>query len=335
MSRFEKSKEIVRLALAMSASREGVRLSDIQGMFDVSRRTAERMRDVIMDIFPGDAIREMTGDDRIKRWSLETSRRNSIGIEDLINFDADELSTIEAAAKVMEAQGLEDAAKSLRETRTKVQALMQPDRLRRLEPDIEAFTEAEGLALRPGPKQVIDDKIMATLRDAILMNRKVTLHYRSRSSGLESWQPVCPYGFLYGNRHYLVAYNENEQALGIRTFVLSNIKKVEIRDEPFEKPDGFSLQDYASRMFGVFEEEPFDVELRFSPDVAEDVHQFNFHPTQTMEDEPDGSVLVRFHAGGALEMVWHLFTWGDNVEILGPQKLSDLMDECCGWGEEE
>jgi hypothetical protein len=29
-----------------------------------------------------------------------------------------------------------------------------------------------------------------------------------------------------------------------------------------------------------------------------------FHPTQTSEDEPDGSLIVRFRAGGTLEMYW-------------------------------
>ena len=26
-----------------------------------------------------------------------------------------------------------------------------------------------------------------------------------------------------------------------------------------------------------------------------------------------------------LELAWHLFTWGDNVEILSPSRLQDLM----------
>jgi len=62
------------------------------------------------------------------------------------------------------------------------------------------------------------------------------------------------------------------------------------------------LQTFAERSFGVFQEEPFDVVWRFSPTAAADARQFLFHPTQTMEDQPDGSLIVRFRAGGALEM---------------------------------
>ena len=44
------------------------------------------------------------------------------------------------------------------------------------------------------------------------------------------------------------------------------------------------------------------------------------HPTPRFApDQPDGSLLVRFRAGGALEMCWHLFTWGDHVEVLVPK----------------
>lgn len=45
-----------------------------------------------------------------------------------------------------------------------------------------------------------------------------------------------------------------------------------------------------------------------------------------MEDQPDGSLIVRFRAGGALEMSWHLFTWGSDVEVLEPAKLRKLLE---------
>ena len=35
----------------------------------------------------------------------------------------------------------------------------------------------------------------------------------------------------------------------------------------------------------------------------------------------DGSLLVKFTATGSAEMCWELFTWGNNVEVLAPQRL--------------
>ena len=108
---------------------------------------------------------------------------------------------------------------------------------------------------------------------------------------------------------------------------LSNIERVELLDRAFTRKRRFSLREYAERSFGVFQEEPFDVVWRFSPKAAADARQFLFHPTQTFEEQPDGSLIVRFRAGGALEMCWHLFTWGDQVEVLKPKRLQNILQE--------
>ena len=55
-----------------------------------------------------------------------------------------------------------------------------------------------------------------------------------------------------------------------------------------------------------------------------------FHPSQKIEIQDDGSSIVTFKAGGKLEMCWHLFTWGDSVEILEPQELKDMYKDLLG-----
>jgi predicted DNA-binding transcriptional regulator YafY len=136
---------------------------------------------------------------------------------------------------------------------------------------------------------------------------------------------VHPYGFLYGNRHYLVAWSESEAARSFRSFALSNIERVETLDRTFTRKRHFSLREYAERSFGVFQEKPVDVVWNFSPKAAPDAREFVFHPTQKLEDQPDGSLVVRFRAGGLLEMAWHLFTWGNEVRVLKPKKLHVLL----------
>ena len=41
----------------------------------------------------------------------------------------------------------------------------------------------------------------------------------------------------------------------------------------------------------------------------------------------DGTVIVRFRASGMKELAWHLFTWGDAVEIVSPPRLKTLLVE--------
>jgi superfamily II DNA or RNA helicase len=45
--------------------------------------------------------------------------------------------------------------------------------------------------------------------------------------------------------------------------------------------------------------------------LAAEAREFEFHPEQTMEDLDDGSLIVKFRAGGALEMSWHLSAFLD------------------------
>ena len=47
--------------------------------------------------------------------------------------------------------------------------------------------------------------------------------------------------------------------------------------------------------------------------------------TESWKEQKDGSVLVSFTAGGFVEMCWHLYTWGTNVEVIKPTKLRALM----------
>jgi predicted DNA-binding transcriptional regulator YafY len=45
-----------------------------------------------------------------------------------------------------------------------------------------------------------------------------------------------------------------------------------------------------------------------------------------MEDQPDGSLLVRFSASGQLEMAWYLYIWGDKVEVIEAKVLQTFVE---------
>jgi predicted DNA-binding transcriptional regulator YafY len=213
---------------------------------------------------------------------------------DLIGFSVEELAALSTAIQVMRRDNLTEPAERLESLSVKLKALIKPEAARRLGPDLEALTVAEGIALRPGPRQAIASEVLTELRHAIIACRKVRLHYRARGTGKLSRQLVCPYGFLYGNRHYLVAWSLSDRARDYRLFALGSIEKAELTEEAFKRRRDFSLQAFAERSFGVFQEEPFDVVWKFSPKAAPDARQFLFHPTQTVEDQPDGSFIVRF-----------------------------------------
>ena len=106
---------------------------------------------------------------------------------------------------------------------------------------------------------------------------------------------------------------------------LDRISQPQLLESQSAVPEDFELGAFAARSFGVFQEPVEDIVLRVSPAAAFRAATYRFHPTQSIEAQPDGSLIVKLRAGGLLELCWHLFTWRGEIEIIAPQRLSDLM----------
>ena len=221
--------------------------------------------------------------------------------------------------------GLGDSAALLDSLASRIEASLKPSRRRTLAPDVEALLEAEGFASRPGPRPIIAPQTFSLIRQAILEGRCLAFSYRSEVAEAPAYREVVPYGLLYGHRVYLVAaFPWREEPVNYR---LDRMCELRVSDSADTRPRNFDLDSYAARSFGVFQEEPHDIVLRFLPAAAEEVAAFQFHPSQTITRETDGSTTVRFRAGGVREMAWHLFTWGDVVTIIAPPVLKRTMLE--------
>ncbi|MCL1630128.1 WYL domain-containing protein [Roseibaca sp. V10] len=315
--RYARTTDLITLALRMQGTAEGVSLADIMQDFEVSRRTAERMRDALLDALP--QIVPLGEPGGVKRWRLPARCLGGMTQPTL-----DEIAAIHRAREIVARQGDGATAEALDGLATRLKAALPAPARARLAPDITALLEADGVALRPGPREMIAPQTLQTLRNAILAGVWVNVDHRARASGKLSrdvW--LGPLAMLMGEgRQYLVAWSDYQE--DVRLFALAGFERIELSDEVFERPADFDLQAYLGRAFGVFQEEVQDVVWRFTPDAAPEARRFLFHPTQEMEETHDGSLIVRFRAGGMLEMCWHLFRWGDQVEVLAPEELRGM-----------
>ena len=318
--RYERLTDIVRLATHLQGARGGMTMDAIVEDFRVSRRTAERMRNAVEAAF-GPLLTVDTDDTRL-HWRLQ-----STSLRSLVQVAPEELAELESAASHLDRTGLAEQAGALREVAVKLRALRQPIDQPGFDDDLETLMRAEGLAMRPGPRLSTEPGLLPLLRDAIKATRKVKFDYVARSSGRQSRQLVEPYGVLYGNRTYLVG--RSDWADQPQLWGLANVSNAIVTGEPFERESDFSLQEYAERSFGAFQEEPFEVALRFHADVAPDASNFLFHPSQTRIENSDGSLTVRFRAGGLTEMCCHLFTWGTGVTVERPARLRERLQQMC------
>ncbi|WP_415392477.1 helix-turn-helix transcriptional regulator [Paracoccus sp. SJTW-4] len=311
--RYSRQEDLLRLAVMMQGSAEGVSIADIELAFGVSRRTAERMRDAVLRAYP--QLEERPGLNGQKYWRFPPGTLGK-----MVETTIDELTAGHRAASIARREGDIDTAEALERLLSKVQAMFREDRRRRVAADLEAQLMADGVAFRPGPRERIEPEILRRLREAILAGVMISADHRARGSGkLSRNTRLGPIAMLFGEgRQYLLAWSEYQDDL--RLFALAGFERIDLEDEVFERPEDFDLQDWLAESFGIWREEPQDVEWRFLPEVADEAATYVFHPKQELERLVDGSLLVRFHAGGQQEMEWYLMRWGDSVEV----KIGDI-----------
>ena len=314
--RHEKAARLLELARMLAASAEGLTLDEMAERLGVGRRTAERMRDAVREAFPQ---MEEVEDPPTRRFRIPA------GLDGIFQApSADEFAALRAAVEQFKAAGARGRAGALLSLEQKVLSAIRAGARRKLAPDLEALLEAETMAVHAGPRPFEDEEVLGAVREAIISLRRLRLRYEGGSSPGRV-REITPFGLLFGRSNYLVGGEGDSPEP--RTWRLDRIRDIEVSDAAGSRPEGFSLQAFMNRSFGIYQDEVEEVVLRILPHGAQEAMGWRFHPTQSIEPQGGGSVIVRFTAGGMRELAWHLFTWGDKVEIIAPQRLRSVMRE--------
>lgn len=318
--RLGKAIDIMRLAEVAAAQADGISLVQITETFGVNLRTAQRMSKALEAAFPMVEIR--IDKDRRKWWKLiDQKLLHGQGIRD------SELSALEMGIRRAERDGAVTEVSALTSLRDRLLATMPSSHARRAEADAEAVLEARGHACRPGPRAKYDPLILGTIDAALKGPFTMQIDYAGAQDASPRTRAIEPYGVLFGMRGYLIA-REIGNGSSFRHFRLDRIRKAQLMPSSFKRDPEFDLRAHAARAFGSFhsESELAPVEWRFSPAAAPVARDFLFHPDQEVTTEDDGSLTVRFTAGGWLEMAWHLYKWGDAVEVISPPELRAMVE---------
>jgi predicted DNA-binding transcriptional regulator YafY len=314
--RHEKAGRLLELARLLASTAEGLTLDEMAERLEVGRRTAERMRDAVREVFPQ---LEEVDDPPTRRFRIPA------GLDGLFQAPtAEELAAVNAAAEMLSAQGAQARAGALRSLEQKVLSATRAAARRRLAPDLEALLQAETIAVNAGPRPFEDEEVLSGIREALKAMSAIRFRYEGGSTPGRV-REVTPFGLLFGRSNYLVAQEDAEG--GPRNWRLDRIHDVEVLPTAAMRPDSFSLQDYADESFGIYHDAVEDVVLEVTSQGAEDALRWRFHANQQVEARADGSVLVRFRASGMRELAWHLFTWGDKVRVRAPEILRRTLVE--------
>lgn len=310
MSRGDGIKDVIRLGLLMQESFQGLSIQDIQKEFEVSRSTAIRMKKVLEDVFTVEEVENNASP--IKKWRLSKKPFTK-----MIKFTAEEFAELENCKSLMKNLNYTNRCDLLSEIMTKMAAFNEQ---KAIKTDVEALLEAEGYAIRQFPRYKLNITTFNVLSEAIKAMKYVFFCYENKK-GERNELKIQPYGIIYGEKTYLLGYNEEKK--GFRTYNINKIKNLNILNEYFYKDESFNLKQYLSRSFGVYQEKPMKVKLLFSKNVQDAIKNYNLHPTQKLYQNSDGTTTVTFEAGGRYEICWHLFRWGKEVKILEPEELKD------------
>ena len=313
--RYSRVSDIIDLIIFMQSKLNGVSILDIQNRFSVSRRTAERMRDSVLNILP--SVDEIETNEKTKHWGFINH-----SLTEIIAFSNDEIATLENLKKGSNKTLKNDIEKII----TKLKALSSKNKKIDIEKEIEYLMHFEGCAVKQMPKYKVNLELLSNIREAIKNNLKIKAKYHNKNRILE------PLGLIYGEKTYLLA-KEEAKGDNIYNYTLHKFENITLTKENFDRGE-FNLQEFANRSFGVYQSEILNVKLSFSKELAKNASKYHFHPTQKIEEEKDGSLTVSFKASGSKEIIWHVFKWGAGCKILAPQSLKDeyqkYLKDCLG-----
>jgi len=290
-------------------ARYGATVDELADECDVNRRTVFRDLQAVRDAgYP--LVSERESDGRVIYRFLTGFKKIPP-----ITFSLDELMTLYLCRGQLAALAGTPFQDDLDAIFGRIRSSLPPRSVAHLERIAEAAAPRfQGVRDYSGKRQ-----ILVQLREALLYQYRCRLSYAPPRREAEDYL-FDPYTLLfYQNSLYLGGFAHNRGAL--RLFLIDRLQKVEVSRERFEVPDDFVAADLTGSAFGLIDDTPVAVRVRFGAAVAHLIRERNWHPTQVLEAAADGSLVLSFTAGGEKELLAWLYSYLPHVEVLAPASL--------------
>jgi predicted DNA-binding transcriptional regulator YafY len=172
-------------------------------------------------------------------------------------------------------------------------------------------------------------ELIARLTIAIEDRRITLIVYQSMQATEPVEQEVYPLGMVYHRSSlYLIAWSSRREEQ--RTYKVDRIDEVELQNLQFQIPQDFSLDAWLRKSFGVYRsgnEELQTIRVHFSRDAARYVAESNWHPSQKLEPQKDGSLIAEFQLPDTLEIKRWIMSFGVGAKVLEPESLVKEINE--------
>jgi proteasome accessory factor B len=174
-------------------------------------------------------------------------------------------------------------------------------------------------------KSDIDPVIWETVAEALQHCRRLRITYLKPGSERGEARLVDPYHAVsFHGEWYLICFCRLRK--GIRVFAVSRIKRAKKQNKFFTIPADFNHADFTDTNFGVFrDEQHHEVVIYFPARHAPYILEREWHPSQTIKKQEDGSLILSFTTNHLFEVKRWVLSWGSGVKVLAPGKLQSAI----------
>ena len=183
-----------------------------------------------------------------------------------------------------------------------------------------------------GPTLILtNEKVLLDIHHAITNRQCIWMRYFTAGRGEFTERKVMPYHVHnFRGDWFLIGFDTLRN--DIRIFLIGRISEWKVLPEKFTRDETFSAADWIGKAFQVFGGgEEVEVSIWFNPQKAHFVRERRWHPSQRIEEQEDGSLVLHMKTTGLVEVKNWVLTFGSGAEVLAPESLrqdcrSELAD---------
>lgn len=184
------------------------------------------------------------------------------------------------------------------------------------------------VVFRTGAETFPDPEIWKRLVEACRTSRQVQMKYYTASRNAESQRVLDPYllHVYRGTNPYVIGFCHKRQA--IRWFRVDRIRELQLLKEKFVRDSNFNAKEHLSKIFqSEVGGKPVPVTIWFDASTAPYVRERRWHPTQEIQEHPDGSLTLHLVVGGLNELKRWVLGYGKGAVVKEPPELVEMVRE--------